>query len=206
MTPAEPGGVPWVAPLAPDRAGDAARRSGVPHVLSRLSVFRVLLAREPVARATADLLLSLLSGQVVPARLRELVIMRIAWTTGSAYEWAQHWAIATDLGVEPAGLLAVREGPDHPGFSPLERAALAAVDQCRHGGAVSPGTMTTLRDHLEDDALVELITAIATWGMLSTVLRSLEVPLEDGVAPWPPDGVAPWPPGGSAPSPDGVAP
>jgi hypothetical protein len=39
--------------------------------------------------------------------------------------------------------------------------------------------------------LVELVTAIAAWRMIATVVRSLALPLEDGVASWPPDGQTP---------------
>ena len=38
---------------------------------------------------------------------------------------------------------------------------------------------------------LELMSAIDTWRMISQLFRSLEIPLEDGVPPWPPDGVAP---------------
>ncbi|MFP8876864.1 MAG: carboxymuconolactone decarboxylase family protein, partial [Myxococcota bacterium] len=37
---------------------------------------------------------------------------------------------------------------------------------------------------------LELLGAIGTWRFVSQLLRSLEVPLEEGVAPWPPDGLA----------------
>lgn len=43
--------------------------------------------------------------------MRELVIMRIGWVTGSVYEWTQHWGVATALGVDQADLLAVRDWP-----------------------------------------------------------------------------------------------
>ncbi|MBX9980617.1 MAG: carboxymuconolactone decarboxylase family protein, partial [Mycobacterium gordonae] len=39
--------------------------------------------------------------------------------------------------------------------------------------------------------LVELVTVIGAWRMVASILQSLEVPLEDGVAAWPPDGRAP---------------
>ncbi|EUA08873.1 4-carboxymuconolactone decarboxylase domain protein [Mycobacterium xenopi 4042] len=39
--------------------------------------------------------------------------------------------------------------------------------------------------------LIELVTAIAAWRMIATIVQSLQVPLEDGVASWPPDGQAP---------------
>jgi len=197
----------WPPLLDPGSAEAAARRAGVPSVLARLNVFRLLLGSEKLARAESDLLLCLLAGEALDRRLRELVIMRIAWTTGSSYEWAQHWRVATGLGIEEADLLGVRAWGDYGGFGPIERVTLAATDECTSGGAVSEATMAELRAHFDEPALLELICAIGHWSMVSTLLRSMEVPLEDGVAPWPPDGVAPWPPDGVAPwPPDGVAP
>ena len=169
----------------------AGERAGVPAPLAELSIFRVLLRRERLAKATSDLLLGLLFGGRLDARLRELVIMRIGWRTGSVYEWTQHWRVAVDLGVPADDLLAVRDGPTSPAFGVVERAVLSATDEALAGERISDATMAVLRSHLEDDAVVELVAAIGTWSMISTVLRSLDVPLEDGVAPWPPDGVAP---------------
>ena len=40
-------------------------------------------------------------------------------------------------------------------------------------------------------ALIEMVVAIGNWRLFSSMLRSLEVPLEDDVAPWPPDGKSP---------------
>jgi alkylhydroperoxidase family enzyme len=166
------------------------KAAGVPAQLSELSIFRVLLRRERLAKATSDLLLSLLFGGSLDARLRELVIMRIGWRTGSVYEWTQHWRVAVDLGVPESDLLAVREH-DVSSLGPIEQAVVRATDEALDGRRVSDATMASLRAELDDDAVLELVAAIGTWSMISTVLRSLDVPLEDGVSPWPPDGVAP---------------
>jgi alkylhydroperoxidase family enzyme len=173
-----------------DAALAAGSAAGVPDQLAELSIFRVLLRRERLAKATSDLLLSLLFGGSLDARLRELVIMRIGWRTGSAYEWTQHWRVATDLGVSPDDLLALRED-EVTALGPLERAVVAATDEALDGRRISDETMGDLRRHLDDDAVLELVAAIGTWSMVSTVLRSLDVPLEEGVAAWPPEGVGP---------------
>jgi hypothetical protein len=39
--------------------------------------------------------------------------------------------------------------------------------------------------------LIELVAAISGWRMIASILHSLQVPLEDGVASWPPDGQSP---------------
>lgn len=70
-------------------------------------------------------------------------------------------------------------------------AILAAVDETIGGEAISDETWSTLSSFLADDALVELTVVIGHWLMVSTILRSLRVPLEVGVEPWPPDGTKP---------------
>ena len=118
--------------------------------------------------------------------------MRIGWATGSVYEWTQHWRIALELGVPDEDLLAVREWRTHQGWSAADRAVLAATDETLEAGAISAETWalcTAVLPSVEEQ--IELVSAIGTWRMISQVLRSLEVPLEDGVAPWPPDGAAP---------------
>ena len=41
------------------------------------------------------------------------------------------------------------------------------------------------------DAAIDMVAAIATWLLISKLARGLRVPLEVGVAGWPPDGKVP---------------
>lgn len=165
----------------------------MPEYMADLSVFQVLLRHPGVARSVNDLLATLLWHGTLDARLRELVIMRIGWLTRSDYEWTQHWRVATSLGVSEADLLGVRDWQTHDGFGPAERAVLAATDEVVLDGAVTPTTWANLDAAIGADpaVLIELVAAIGTWRMIASLLLSLEVPLEDGVASWPPDGQAP---------------
>ena len=36
-----------------------------------------------------------------------------------------------------------------------------------------------------------MVAAIGNWRMISSILRSLEIPVEEGTASWPPDGKQP---------------
>ncbi|WP_375486157.1 carboxymuconolactone decarboxylase family protein [uncultured Mycobacterium sp.] len=179
--------------LPVDEAKAAADEAGVPNYMAELAIFQVLLNHPLLARAINDLLASMLWHGALDSRLRELVIMRIGWLTGSDYEWTQHWRVAQGLGVCADDLLAVRDWHDYDGFGPTEQAVLAATDDVVRDGAVSAETWTACERALDADpaVLVELVTAIAAWRMIATVVQSLDVPLEEGVASWPPDGQAP---------------
>ena len=161
--------------------------------LARLEVMRALLHHPPLAKAIQTLLIMLLyKGRILDERLRELVIMRIAWRTTSLYEWTQHWRVARELGMGEADILGVRNWQGFAGYGAPERAVLAAVDETLDTGAVSPGTMAACLDILGGPAqALELVAAIGNWRMFSQLLRSLWIPLEEGVEAWPPDGAVP---------------
>ncbi|WP_122442698.1 carboxymuconolactone decarboxylase family protein [Mycobacterium attenuatum] len=182
-----------VPQLAVDEAKAAADEAGVPDYMAELSIFQVLLNHPRLARAFNDFLATMLWHGALDPRLRELAIMRIGWLTACDYEWTQHWRVASGLGVSADDLLGVRDWQSYEGFGPAERAVLAATDDVVRKGAVSADSWAACERELHGDTtvLIELITAIGAWRMVASMLRSLEVPLEEGVSSWPPDGVSP---------------
>lgn len=184
-------------PLLPvDEAKAAADEAGVPDYMAELSIFQVLLNHPRLAGVFNDLLATMLWHGALDRRLRELVIMRIGWLTECTYEWTQHWRVASRLGVSAEDLVGVRDWVSYNGFGPAERAALAATDDVVRDGVVSAATWAACERELGGDktVLVELVTVIGAWRMVASILQSLEVPLEEGVAAWPPDGLAPGAP------------
>ena len=183
---------PRVPMLGSEAALAAATEVDIPEGLAELNVFRMLLHRPRPAKAINDLLLSLLFGGTLDDRLRELVIMRMGWATGSNYEWTQHWRVAQEtFNCTADDLLAVRNWESSDAFGEAERLVLRAVDETLADGAVSAETIARCREMLgSDDAVVELVLAIGCWHTISQVAQSLDIPLEDGVQAWPPDGLA----------------
>ncbi|MGH3577206.1 MAG: carboxymuconolactone decarboxylase family protein [Mycobacterium sp.] len=171
----------------------AADEAGVPNYMAELSIFQVLLNHPRLAGALNDLLATMLWHGALEPRLRELVIMRIGWLTASDYEWTQHWRVAQGLGVTAEDLLGVRDWRAYDAFGPAERAALAATDDVVRDGAVGADSWAACEREFGGDqaVLIELVTAIGAWRMIASILRSLQVPLEDSVSSWPPDGRSP---------------
>ncbi len=172
-----------------DQSLAVGEQAGIPAMMAELSIFRVLLHHPPVAKAIFGLLSTLLFKSKLDMRLRELVIMRIGWVTRSVYEWTQHWRVAKTLGVDEGDLLAVREWRSADRFGDPERAVLAATDEMLAGGTISAETWAACEKHVgAREELLELVAAIGTGHMIASLFRSLEIPLEEGVEPWPPDG------------------
>lgn len=178
--------------LSPEQARAAAVEAGIPEYMADLSVFQILLKNPPVAAGVNSLLSTLIWKGRLDERLRELVIMRIGWTTGAVYEWTQHWRVALRVGMEPNDILGVKDWRAHEEYGPAERAVLAATDESLETGIISDETWAACREHVGgDDVLAELVVAIGNWTLFSNMLRTLRVPLEDGVEAWPPDGLGP---------------
>jgi len=178
-----------IARLSMPEAQKAAQEAGVPAAMGALSVFQVVLKSPKTAKALNELLNVLLWQSPLNAKLRELVIMRIGWKTGSVYEWTQHWRFARGIGMSEEKILAVRDWHQNASLSPAERAVLAATDETLDNGTISDGTWTECVQHLEggEAALIDLVVSIGNWRMFSSLLRSLKIPLEDGIPSWPPD-------------------
>ena len=178
--------------LDASEAKAAAEAAGVPAPMAELNVFRVLLHRPRTAKAVNDLLLSMLFGGALDDRLRELVIMRLGWATGSDYEWTQHWKIAREtFGCTDAEILAVRDRAEHAGLGPEAEAVLDAVEETLAEGAATESTVARCIELVGEEATVALVVAIGAWRAISQLTRSLAIPLEEEVASWPPNGEAP---------------
>lgn len=179
-------------PLLDDlAAGEAARRVGINPAHLDQRIWRVLLRRPKLAQAVYDVLTDLLFRNRLDVRIREMLIMRIGWSTASVFEWSQHWKIAALAGVDANDILAVRYIGHPDGLDESTAAALGAVDDIVSGGAIRKETWTALQSHFDDDELLEVTAIAATWTWISAMLRSLDVPLDEGMGPWPPDGVGP---------------
>ena len=181
--------VPLVTQVRANQLGEAWGLAG-PRMTR--SAVRVLANAPDLARDVLTLLSRLLEHNKLDARLRELVIMRIGWVTGSAYEWTQHWRVATvTCGIPPEDVLAVRDWPLSPRLSAADKAVLAATDETLAGGSISDATWAEIVKAIPDPAQqVEFVVAMGNWTMFSMLLRNLRVPVEDGVMVWPPDGLA----------------
>ena len=186
-----PGG--RIAYLSVDEAKARGKEFGVPSSMSHLNVFRALLNHPELAKAVSGLLSMLLwKANRLDERLRELIIMRIGWRTGALYEWTQHWPVALRIGLTEEETLATRDPANATCLGAAELAVIAATDDVLDNGAVGEAAWQACAEHLpSNEERLELVAAICNWNTFSIMLKSLNIPLEDGIEAWPPDGVRP---------------
>src|SRR6185295_12044888 len=86
----------------------------------------------------------LLFATTLSTRQRELVVLRVGAVRQAEYEWAQHVVLAGDVGISDDEIAWLAEGPDAPGWAPLDRAIVRAVDELIADAMVSDATWAEL--------------------------------------------------------------
>ena len=183
--------LPRVPLLAKEEARIIGKEAGVPSTMAGLNVFRILLRHPTLAGVVAQQLAMLLyRGNKLDDRLRELIIMRIGWRTGAMYEWTQHWPIALRVGLTEEEILAVRDPDNATCLGAAERSVISATDDVLNKGSITNESWQACAGFLKThEERLELVAAICNWNTFSILLKSLNIPLEEGTEAWPPDGV-----------------
>jgi alkylhydroperoxidase family enzyme len=177
-------------PLSEAKA--AADEAGIPDYMAELSMFQVLLNHPTLARDQRPARDDALARPPCPAaagaghhahRLGDRVRLRMDATLARRLRARG----ASRRPVSSAGLV------EKDGFGTAERAVLAATDEVVRDGVVSAPTWAACDREFGGDSamMIELVTVIGAWRMIASLLHSLEVPLEEGVAGWPRDGQPP---------------
>ncbi len=186
-------GAPRVPLIEMADAARLAAEIGMTANLADQPIWRALLHRPKIAQAIHRLVTLQIFKSSFDPRLRELAILRIAWRTDSAFEWTQHWRLAADLGLPAGDMIAVRDWQTSARFDERDRTVLAAADDVVDCGRITDHNWSALVQLLSLDQSIDAALAIATWAFISSLLRSLDVPLADHMEAWPPDGQAPPP-------------
>jgi 4-carboxymuconolactone decarboxylase len=121
----------------------------------------------------------------LPARERELAILRVGWLCRSAYEFGQHTVIGRQAGLDDGEIRRVTLGPQAPGWSPDDATLLRAVDELHADSFVSDATWSALARRWSVEQILDLLFAVGQYRLVSGVLNSLGVQLDAGVPGFP---------------------
>lgn len=122
---------------------------------------------------------SLLYGNSLSDRDREIVILRVAALCGSDYEWGQHVGIARSAGLGDEEMRSLAPHGDHAGtFTDAERALINAADQLVTQHTVDTPTWETLSGTYDTEQLVSLTLLAGHYAMLAGFLSSAGVQTE----------------------------
>ncbi len=169
---------PRISPLEPDeRDAQADELIKMVGDLANLNIFPTMLRHPRLYKRWVPYGAALLRGSL-PARDRELLILRTAFRCGCTYEWGHHMAIAG------AGILSDDElsriGQDGIAeWSEFDGTLLRAVDELHDQQHLSDATWSTLATRYDTPQLIEVPMIVGHYHMNAFMLNSLGVELED---------------------------
>jgi AhpD family alkylhydroperoxidase len=109
------------------------------------------------------------------ARVREILVLRVAVRRRCEYEWAQHVRLGTVAGLTAEEIGWIVEGPERPEWNVLDRSVLQAVDELLDVAHISDGTWTNLAQHLDERQLMDLVFTVGAYETLAMAIRSFGV-------------------------------
>ena len=143
-------------------------------------LYQVLLNSAPVAAGWEKLVTAVRNQSTVPADLRELMILRVAVLNGAAFEFDAHVPHARQAGVSDAKIAALCANADsgNPGstvFDDDERLVLELTDAMTRNVTVPQAVMDRICARFDARGVVEVVTTIAAYNMVSRLLVALDV-------------------------------
>ena len=183
---------PRIAPIEPPYTPEtkAALEKWMPpnSGLEPLALFRTL-ARHPLLFERARPLGAALLGRgTLPARVRELLILRTCARCGAEYEWGVHVAaFAAAAQLDPDVVRAtVRESPARVAERDDDDArVMRLADELHDAGAVSDAAWGALAARFDDASMLEMVAVAGFYHLISYVANAARVALEPWAARFP---------------------
>jgi alkylhydroperoxidase family enzyme len=150
-----------------------------------LNIFRTLAHHPALLRRWTVFGNHVLFKSTLPARERELVILRIGWLCRSEYEWGQHARIGREAGLTAEEICRIPIGADAKGWSAADADLLRATDELRHDARVSDATWKRLSERYNTQQMLDLLFAVGQYNLVSMVLNSCGVQRDPGVEGFP---------------------
>jgi alkylhydroperoxidase family enzyme len=115
----------------------------------------------------------------LPAREREIVILRTGFLCKSGYEWTQHSRIGLQAGLTEDEIGRIKQGAE-AGWSPADAALIRAADELHRDQFVSDAAWTELRRHFSEKQAMDVVFTAGQYTQVSMMLNTFGVQLDEG--------------------------
>ena len=126
-----------------------------------------------------------LNKGLLPAREREIVILRVGWNCQSVYEFGQQTIIGQRVGLSLSEIDALTKKFEANTWSNRDAALIAMADDLCSDNCVSEATWNLLTADWKEDELIELVMVAGTYRLVSGFLNTMGVELDADTPGWP---------------------
>ncbi|MBC7782097.1 MAG: carboxymuconolactone decarboxylase family protein [Proteobacteria bacterium] len=146
-----------------------------------LNLYRMLMNSPALAEGWLALLTAIRQQCALPARYRELAILRVAVVNEAPYEFAAHVPFARAEGINEAqieGLRTLAVGAvdtQAPLYDETMRAVIAYADSMTREIHVPDAVFAQVSRHFDAQQMVELTATVGAYNMVSRFLEALQM-------------------------------
>lgn len=178
---------PRIAPLEEADWDDETRQRLAPDgdPAKALNVMKTLANHKKLLKRWSVFANHVLFKSSLPARERELVILRIGWLCQAEYEWGQHAIIGRQAGLTDLEIERITKGPDAPGWSDGDQLLLRATDELHADAFMSDETWNGLSARYGTEQMMDIVFAVGQYNLVSMALNTFGVQLDEGVGGFP---------------------
>ncbi|MEY4579179.1 MAG: hypothetical protein RL701_3882 [Pseudomonadota bacterium] len=170
---------PRIPPL-PEAEWGAEVRELLPAGVSPLNIFTTLIRHPHLFKRWTVFGGYILSKSTLPAREREILILRTGVRCRSAYEFHQHTAIGLNAGLTQDEIDRIKKpiAEAVPAWSARDAALLQAADELHDDQMITDQTWQTLGTHWDEKQLFDLLFTVGQYTLVSMVLNTLGIQIE----------------------------
>lgn len=181
---------PRIAPVEESNWSDAQKQMLTPAKAAFkdgrvINIFTTLSRSPKLYQSWMGFGMYILQGSGLPARDREILILRIGWLCQSEYEFGQHTLVGKQAGLNDEEILRITKGPEASGWSASDKALLRATDELHREAFITEGTWKALAAHYNENQLLDVIFTVGQYNLVSMALNSLGIQLDPGVPGFP---------------------
>ncbi len=170
---------PRISFVAPDDMNEE-QRSLMTDKQSELSLFQ-LLARHPEVLRRLKAVGSFANrDSQLPAKDRELMILRMAWHYNSEFEWGQHYQQAIEAGWSAEDCERLKDRSAVEGWDDWAMALLSATDGLLDQAMIPTPAWNMLRTRYSEEMMLELVIFFGHYTMVTMFANSFGLGLSPG--------------------------
>lgn len=153
--------------------------------LASVNVLETLMRHPDLLRRWMPFFTHVLHKSTLPARDREILILRIGRLCGAEYEWAQHVPFAERAGLTAEEIRGIATGANAAVWSEThDRALIQAADQLHRETMLDDTTWAALAQRYTTQQLLDVVFTVGQYRLVSAALNTLCVQLDAYLQPY----------------------
>lgn len=169
---------PRIEPVSDEDATEEQREILAAAGRSPLNVQRTIAQHPELARSRQAFTNHVMRQTSLPAREREILILRTGWNCQSEYEFGQHSRFGRSVGLTDDEIRRITLGADADGWDEFDATLIRAADELHNDAFITDQTWNALAVRYSTQQLMDVVFAVGQYHIVSMALNSFGVQFE----------------------------